>query len=470
MSGPRAIRLFVGLLAVATLLVLGALWHAHPEHPTAPLLVFLAFAVILERGPSQLRYGGQGSAVFVLFASVAVLFGGVCAALVAAGTAVIAGASAKKDLLRIVFNAAQHALSIALGWVVYRELGGSTPAAYTVPGHTMFEFSVLRDLGLFFLLTSTYLSLNSVFVSVVLSLSSGASFAEVWRGNNRGIIAYDLGSSSIALLVTVTYAFFDRSLSFGPAGLLLVGVPLLLSRHTYVLYRQLQDNGQELLQLMVKAIEARDPYTSGHSLRVQALSRAIALELSVGATAVEEIETAALLHDVGKIHEEFAPLLRKESRLSEQETLLMQTHAQKSADLVGIISKFRGTIQEAVRHHHERWDGRGYPSGISGDAIPLASRIILVADTIDAMTTDRPYRKRLTLEDVVSELQRHRGAQFDPSIVEVAVSSVAVRRLIVDPTGSDSGSGFSENREPTWAARMRRRHLPRRGETRTAES
>jgi len=129
-------------------------------------------------------------------------------------------------------------------------------------------------------------------------------------------------------------------------------------------------------------------------------------------------------------------LLRKESRLTEEETALMQTHAAKSAELVGIISKFRGTIQHAVRHHHERWDGQGYPDGITGSAIPLASRIILIADTVDAMTTDRPYRKRLGLEIVIAELQKCRGTQFDPNIVDVAVSSVAVRRLIAGPTGS----------------------------------
>ena len=109
----------------------------------------------------------------------------------------------------------------------------------------------------------------------------------------------------------------------------------------------------------------------------------------------------------------------------------MQTHATRSAELVGIISKFRGGIQRAVRHHHERWDGAGYPDGVKGADIPLASRIIIVSDTIDAMTTDRPYRKRLSLDIVVGELQKCRGTQFDPQIVDVAVSSVAVRRIIV---------------------------------------
>jgi HD-GYP domain-containing protein (c-di-GMP phosphodiesterase class II) len=214
-------------------------------------------------------------------------------------------------------------------------------------------------------------------------------------------------------------------------------------RHVYGLYHQLEHSGQELLQVMVKAIEARDPYTSGHSLRVSRMSRAIAVELGLPARAIEEVETAALLHDVGKIHEEFAPLLRKEGRLTDEETALMQTHSEKSAELVGIITKFHGFIQESVRHHHERWDGQGYPYGLARKNIPLGARIILIADTIDAMTTDRPYRKRLALDVVMVELQKCKGTQFDPELIDVVVASVALRRLIEGAssmTGSDSGA------------------------------
>jgi putative nucleotidyltransferase with HDIG domain len=205
---------------------------------------------------------------------------------------------------------------------------------------------------------------------------------------------------------------------------------------------------------MVKAIEARDPYTSGHSVRVSELSRTIAVELGLPAKEVEQIETAALLHDVGKIHEEFAPLLRKEGRLSAEETALMQTHSVKSAELVGIISKFRGFIQDSVRHHHERWDGEGYPSGLSGKDIPMGSRIILISDTIDAMTTDRPYRKRLPLEVVIAELQKCKGTQFDADLVDVVVSSVGVRRLIVGPSAEAEARELvpTRSRRVSWPA------------------
>jgi HD-GYP domain-containing protein (c-di-GMP phosphodiesterase class II) len=118
----------------------------------------------------------------------------------------------------------------------------------------------------------------------------------------------------------------------------------------------------------------------------------------------------------------------------------MQTHAEKSAELVGIVSKFRGVIQESVRHHHERWDGQGYPSGIAGEEIPLGARIILIADTIDAMTTDRPYRRRLGVEVVLAELQKCKGTQFDPKLADVAISSLMVRTLIAGTPELESSS------------------------------
>ena len=205
---------------------------------------------------------------------------------------------------------------------------------------------------------------------------------------------------------------------------------------------------------MVKAIEARDPYTSGHSVRVSELSRTIAVELGLSAKEVEQIETAALLHDVGKIHEEFAPLLRKEGRLTAEETALMQTHSVKSAELVELSPNFRGFIQDSVQHHHERWDGEGYPSGLGGKDIPLGSRIILISDTIDAMTTDRPYRKRLPLEVVIAELQKCKGTQFDADLVDVVVSSVGVRRLITGPSAEAEGREPvpSRSRRVSWPA------------------
>jgi HD-GYP domain-containing protein (c-di-GMP phosphodiesterase class II) len=156
----------------------------------------------------------------------------------------------------------------------------------------------------------------------------------------------------------------------------------------------------------------------------------MARELGLPAKHVEDIATAALLHDVGKIHEDFAPLLRKAGRLTPEERMLMQAHPVRSADLAGTIAEFRGRVQTDIRNHHENYDGTGYPDGLSGEGIPIGARIIMVADTIDAMTTDRPYRKALTLAKALEEITRYAGRQFDPRLVQLVARSPSIRRLL----------------------------------------
>jgi hypothetical protein len=443
MARHLKIRLFVTGVALAACFFGSVVWHFRLPFPGWwPLVTFVFVASLLESLNTQLRLAAKGSTSFIIHMAAALLFGGWWAALVAAISTFIGEVARSNPLIKIVFNISQRILAVSVAALIYQGLGGQLPPAYLDGVGVWASESVQRDLGLFFLFASAYFLLNAGAVNSAVVLSSGRAFREVWNLNTRGVLGYDIAASAVAVFVAWLYTQFDHWLGFGSLGLIGVIVPIVAVRHVYGLYHQLENSGQELLQVMVKAIEARDPYTSGHSVRVSELSRAIAVELGLSAREIEQVETAALLHDVGKIHEEFAPLLRKEGRLTTEETALMQTHSTRSADLVGIISKFRGFIQESVRYHHERWDGQGYPSGLSGKSIPLGSRIILISDTIDAMTTDRPYRKRLTLDIVIAELQKCKGTQFDPELVEVAVSSVAVRRLI---SGSALSSSLVDN-------------------------
>jgi hypothetical protein len=406
-----------------------------------PWSAFAIAATLLEGAlTTRLRIRGSGSISFVAHLSATLLFGVFWGACISGISMLLGNVSKGVDPLKTLFNVSQITLSIIVAATCYQFLGGMLPPAYLHEGGALSALSVQRDLGLFFVLAALYFAVNSVAVSTAVAFLSDRAFREVWNLNARGVLAYDLGASVLAVLMAWLYSRFDHWLGFGALAIILLIAPIVAVRHVYGLYRQLQESGEELLELMVKAIEARDPYTSGHSVRVSKLSRTIAVELGLPAAAIEQIETAALLHDVGKIHEEFAPLLRKESKLTDSETALMQTHAAKSAELVGIITKFRGFVVESVRHHHERWDGKGYPAGLAADAIPVGARIILVSDTIDAMTTDRPYRKRLSAEAVLLELQRHKGSQFDPAVVELVVSSVAVRRLISEPFSATATS------------------------------
>lgn len=167
---------------------------------------------------------------------------------------------------------------------------------------------------------------------------------------------------------------------------------------------------------LAAAVDERDPYTKGHSQRVSDYSVGIATELGLSAQEIADVKLAALLHDVGKIG---IPdyILKKEGRLTDEEFEIMKTHPMRGIKIIQSVKQL-AKVFVGVRNHHERIDGNGYPDGISGASIGLQARIIAAADTVDAMTTDRPYRKALPLETAKSELLRHSGTQFDPMVVQ----------------------------------------------------
>jgi putative nucleotidyltransferase with HDIG domain len=208
----------------------------------------------------------------------------------------------------------------------------------------------------------------------------------------------------------------------------LLWLPILGLRQLNTTNLELAQTNRELLELMVKSIEARDPYTSGHSRRVREYAISIARLIGLSANEVEKIGTAALLHDVGKIYDKYAPILLKQDRLSPEEWAVIKEHPADGANLVATMTRLRELVP-AVRHHHENWDGTGYPDGLKAEEIPLASRIIMFADTFDAMTTKRPYRGPLGEEDVRAEIIRHRGRQFDPEIADRLIASDFWRTL-----------------------------------------
>jgi putative nucleotidyltransferase with HDIG domain len=271
-------------------------------------------------------------------------------------------------------------------------------------------------------LSIIYSVVNSTAVVGVMAAVTRESFLQMWLRSNRRLLA------SIALNIVLAIYLAWLSANLGAVGALGMLVPLLavrqLSRNTV----ELTNVTEELLDLMVAAIEARDPYTSGHSKRVAQAAKIIAQAMALKSEQVERVEISALLHDVGKIDEQFARILAKEGRLTPEEWEIMKRHPVRSAELVGMLSSLKDIVP-AVRHHHENWDGTGYPDGIAGASIPLASRIIMFADTLDAITTDRPYRKALDPEEARKEFVKFRGKQFDPQVCDVVVSEGVWKNL-----------------------------------------
>ena len=137
---------------------------------------------------------------------------------------------------------------------------------------------------------------------------------------------------------------------------------------------------------------------------------------------IRKIETAALLHDIGKIDVAYGEILRQKGPLTPEQRQLIRAHPDKGVDIIRSVRSMHDDVLAAVRFHHERWDGDGYPSGLAGDDIPVGARIIMVCDTVDAMTTARPYRGALPYDVVVDELKKHRGTQFDPEIIDLVIT------------------------------------------------
>jgi hypothetical protein len=267
-----------------------------------------------------------------------------------------------------------------------------------------------------------YTFVDSIAVGYGLALLEGETFGETWLRMYGGTVVYDVLSWTIPALLAFLYVKFQL------VGVVLLTIPLFAVRHIYLQTLRLEQSTRELLELMVKQIEAMEPYTSGHSRRVQHYARVLAREAGIHGRQLDQIATAALLHDVGKYHEKYWPLLRKEGRLTVEEKGLLQSHPVRSAELVATITSFRGFVEQCVRHHHENFDGSGYPDGLVGESIPIGARVIMLADTLDAMTTDRPYRKALAFERVVEEVRRYSGKQFDPRLARLLIASAVIRR------------------------------------------
>ncbi len=200
------------------------------------------------------------------------------------------------------------------------------------------------------------------------------------------------------------------------------------------------------IDAMIKALEAKDFYTRGHSQRVTLYSVAIAEELGMAGQELENLNRASVLHDLGKIGVREA-VLNKPGRLTEEEFAEIVRHPEAAVRILEPIPFFHPLLP-AILHHHERFDGKGYPSRLAGKAIPLASRIMTVADTFDAMTSTRAYRKALPVADSIAEIRRCSGSQFDPEIVPafLACQSKMVVPGEMDPAEGNEGTFAAEYR------------------------
>jgi hypothetical protein len=407
---------YVALTCVAAIAAVYALYQVQPELSSAHLEASLwlsGLGVLAQLMAFSLPSGAGGAIAFIPFLALVLVAPHWTSAIAVAVSYVVAEISRKAPPIKVLFNVAQMTLAIGVATLAYLGVGGESILRIAPES---LKGSVVNVAGPFLLLTVSFFFVNTFAVSGAIAVSQGKSLSAVWRQNIFHSVGYDILAAPVVFLLAWTFA------RTGAFGAICLSIPLLGVRQLYSTTAKLEQVNQELLQLMVKAIEARDPYTSGHSRRVAHYSKIIARAIGLPSRRIDRVGIAALLHDVGKIHEVYAPILRKPDKLTADEWAIMQTHPIRSAELVANVTHLRDLIGP-LRHHHENWDGTGYPDGLNGESIPLESRIIMFADTIDAMTTDRPYRQARGEADVRSEFIRQRGRQFDPEICDRLLAS-----------------------------------------------
>lgn len=408
-------RIFVGAVAVLAATLTFLVFRSEPSIPPGALAALGLLGLLALAGEAWsflLPRSATTSIAFIPYTAMVFVVPHWTTVAAVGALRVIEHSYRRRSILKGGFNVAQFVATFAGAILAYRALGGSSFAVGSPEIASVTSANGWAAFGAY----ASSLVINMLLMSTVITLTSDRPMSEVWRENYLPSLGIDILAAPIIFMFAYVFAVF------GPVAAAAVWVPILLFRYAAKTTVDLAQTNRELLELMIKSIEARDSYTSGHSRRVQHYATLIARSLMLSEAEVGKIGTAALLHDVGKIYEKYGPILRKSEKLTSEEWVIMKEHPVDGANLVATMTRLTEFVP-AVRHHHENWNGTGYPDGLAGEHIPLASRVIMFADTIDAMTTERPYRGPLTERDVRAEIVRKRGAQFDPTIVDALLSS-----------------------------------------------
>jgi len=262
-------------------------------------------------------------------------------------------------------------------------------------------------------------AVNLFLVVIAVSRRENTAVSRVWQTTFGNVLPGLIG------LVPLGWLMSEVAEKVGIWAALVFMVPLLLARYSFTKYTDTRSLFFGTVSALSQAIDAKDGFTRGHADRVSRIAGAIARQMGLSENLIEQIELAGLLHDIGKIGVEDRVLM-KPARLDEDETELMRRHPIYGAAILEPSAALRPLVQ-FVLHHHENFNGTGYPEGLEGEAIPLGSRIIIVADAYEAMTSDRIYRKALGHDRAMDQLNKYKGIQFDPKVVRSLEQLIAQR-------------------------------------------
>ena len=305
-----------------------------------------------------------------------------------------------------LFNAGQYLFSFAASSLFFTAFYDQNQKNFFYP----------RNIWVIFLATYIFFLLNTVLTAGAISISSNAGFLNVWIFNFAWIIPFQFFLSAMAIAIAFLYKLYS------PFTLIFTSLPLIIAQYTYLL--RIKERRMILNSIMqiVKIMEAKDVYTAGHSIRVAGYCEKIARGMRFNEYDIEILMNLANLHDIGKVQVDLS-ILNKMNKLTEKDWAEIKKHPIVSHDIVMQID-FLKDRASAILYHHERVDGKGYPYGKKGEELSLFAKILMVADSFDAMTTDRPYRRAMTREESIVELENNKGTQFDPKVCDVMIDLI----------------------------------------------
>ncbi len=299
---------------------------------------------------------------------------------------------------RHIFNAGQYLISMGIASLVFELIYNREVSNFFNPANLSY---ILAAAYIFFFL-------NTILTAGAISISEGISVANVWIFNFAWLIPFQLFLAAMAIAISFLYKLY------GPFTLLFTSLPLIIAQYTYLLrVKERRALLNSILQI-VKIVEAKDPYTAGHSVRVAEYSEKIARELKLNEYDIELLINLANLHDLGKIQIDLS-ILNKPGKFDKKDWEEVKKHPIVGYNIVKEIT-FLKSEAKSILYHHERIDGSGYPYGLKGAKIPLFAKILAVADSYDAMTTSRPYRDSLSNSEAIIELKKNSGTQFDINV------------------------------------------------------
>jgi len=402
------LRVYIG---VVTIFAIALFLYLLPSLPAfskiwVPFFFFLILSIFAEFVPVQLPVGGAISIGFPIDFLLILVYGPAVAMLISALGALIGEILERKiSWYKIVFNTSQYALTAGIAGIVYREVGGMIGSQ-----------NIIKYIFPATICTFVYCIVNIFLFAIVVLFSQHENIKTIWRISIKEMVPSYIAEAPMGFLMAIVYT------QVGIVGIILFFLPLLLARRSFELYAKMRKVYLDTIRALAAAIDAKDPYTKGHSERVSKTAVALAQEMNLSDREIENIEYSALLHDVGKIGIEDG-ILRKEDKLTIDEYKKIKEHTIMGANIIEPVDFLKNSYR-AIYHHHERYNGNGYPDGIKEKEIPISARIIAVADSYDAMGSDRPYRKKLSRETIIKELKEQSGKQFDPKVVEAFLSII----------------------------------------------